>query len=294
MSTKEIDAILIAGPTASGKSAFALELAEKHNGIIVNTDSMQVYRDLQVLTSRPTQQDMEHIPHTLYGIIPGSQAYSAGQWITDVKEVLAKYRNTNQIPIFTGGTGLYFSALLKGLSPIPDIPQEIRDKWRQQALTQDSASLHQILAEQDPVMSHQLRPSDTQRIVRALEVFDATGQSLAKWQKKAGTPLLQEDKTMRYVIIPERDEIYHKCNIRFDLMIAEGALDEVAALHSMHLDAGLPIMRAVGVPPLIAYLEKKISLDEAVERAKRDTRRYAKRQITWLKSNMITWNWKKK
>lgn len=294
MSDKEFQAILIAGPTASGKSAFALEQAKKHNGVIINADSMQVYKDLKILTARPSVEDEHKAPHRLYGFASGKQAYSVGQWLDDVRAVIEECEHDKQMPIIVGGTGLYFSALLKGLSPIPDIPDDIRYYWRQKANTQGGPALHAILAEKDEVMADRLRPSDPQRVVRALEVLEATGQSLADWQHVDGTPLLLEDKTQRYVISPERDRLYDRCNSRFDRMLQAGALEEVKTLLKAKLDPGLPLMRALGLRPLITYLQQKLTLEEAIISAQRDTRRYAKRQLTWLRRNMITWNWLKK
>lgn len=287
----KIDAIMIAGPTASGKSAFAIELANKHNGIIVNADSMQVYSELRILTARPSIQEESLAPHAMYGTINGNLAYSVGQWYNDVKKQLDHCRSQGLIPIFTGGTGLYFSSLLKGLSPVPEIPEDIRNHWREQATEVGAEKLHELLTERDPVMANQLMPTDPQRIARALEVLEATGKSLSEWQKQPGTPLFSEENTERYVISPEREKLYERCNRRFDIMLEEGALDEVRELLKLNLSPDLPIMRALGVKPLQDYLEGNMSLEEAAEISKRDTRRYAKRQLTWLRSNMITWNW---
>lgn len=291
MPLENFDAILIAGPTASGKSAHAMKLAAKHDGIIINADSMQVYKDLTILTARPTPSEETACPHRLYGFVPSTQAYSAGQWAEDVKALLQECKHLQKMPILVGGTGLYFSTLLQGLSPIPDIPSDIRNHWRAQADKQSAPELHNILIQKDPIMAERLRPSDPQRIVRALEVIDATGQSLADWQAIPGTPLIEEAKTLRYVLAPDRETLYQRCNARFDQMVANGALEEVENLKQQNLDPGLPIMRVLGLRPLIEYLEQTISRETALDFAKRDTRRYAKRQLTWLKSNMITWNW---
>ncbi|MGH1349278.1 MAG: tRNA (adenosine(37)-N6)-dimethylallyltransferase MiaA [Methyloligellaceae bacterium] len=287
----KIDAILIAGPTASGKSAFAIEQAQKNNGIIVNSDSMQVYKELRVLTARPSIEDEAVVPHCMYGNVSGATAYSVGQWYEDVKLVLEDCRQSGTVPVFTGGTGMYFSALLGGLSPVPPVPDDIREYWRKQALEVGAPVLHKMLQERDPLMAGQLRPSDPQRLARALEVFDATGISLCEWQKKPGVPLIDEAKVEKYVISPERDMLYDRCNRRFDIMIEQGALKEVEELSARNFHPDLPIMRALGVKPIQDYLSGKMSLEEVAEISKRDTRRYAKRQLTWLRGNMIAWNW---
>ncbi len=289
-----IDAILIAGPTASGKSAYAIKQAQKHNGIIINTDSMQIYRELRVLTARPSKEEEAEAPHALYGTIPGKIHYSVGHWVEDIKKILEDCKNKKRLPIFTGGTGLYFSALLKGLSPVPEIPEEIRNYWRQKAKRVNINELHETLKKRDPIMAQQLNEMDTQRITRALEVIDATDTSLAEWQKQQGTPLLKTENLEKYVIAPEREILYERCNSRFDTMVREGALEEVKALLNHNLDEALPIMRALGVKPFTQYLTHQISLDQAIEQSKQDTRRYAKRQMTWLRSNMITWKWLQK
>jgi len=287
------DAILIAGPTASGKSAVALKLAEQRRGMIVNADSMQVYRELRILTARPGPEEEARAPHRLYGFRAGAQAYSVAQWLDDAAEALVEARSRGLTPIFVGGTGLYFKALLEGLSPVPEIPDDIRSYWRERARIEPAPALHGLLAERDPAAAAQLRASDTQRIARALEVVEATGRSLTEWQRSAGTPLLDANATMRYVVCPQRDALYQACDARASRMIEEGAIDEVAALLRLGLDASRPVMRAIGVRPLGAYLRGAIDLANAAERLQTDTRRYAKRQLTWLRRNMISWEWVK-
>jgi len=282
-------AILIAGPTASGKSAAALALAEKYGGVIINADSMQVYRDLRIMSARPSVDDEARAPHALYGFVPAAQAYSAGLWLEDMKAALTRARQDGQIPIITGGTGLYFKALLEGLSPIPDIPGEVRARWRKQAETYSAEELHELLRDRDPRMAARLTPSDPQRLVRALEVIDATGRSLAQWQDEPGEPLLRENDVARIFVTQPRETLYARIDARFDDMIGEGALDEVRALAEQNLDSGLPAMRALGVKPLMEFLRGDMSRDAAILRAKTETRRYAKRQLTWAKSNMIAW-----
>ena len=282
-------AILIAGPTASGKSAAALALAEKLGGVVVNADSMQVYRELRILSARPSQEDEARAPHALYGFVPAAHAYSVGQWLGDVKGAIADAVRLGQTPIITGGTGLYFKALLEGLSPIPDIPDAVRKHWRGLAREKDAQQLHSLLRARDPRMAARLIPSDPQRVIRALEVFDATGCSLLEWQSEPGAPLLREEQVVRVFVESSRDKLYERIDKRFEAMLEEGALEEVKSLAEQKLDSTLPAMRALGVRPLMEYLRGDMSKDEAILRAKTETRRYAKRQLTWAGSNMIAW-----
>lgn len=281
--------ILIAGQTASGKSGLALKLAQSVNGVIVNADSMQVYRELQILTARPDQAEMAGIEHTLYGHVGARTPYSVGHWLDDVEQVLKEITEQGKRAIIVGGTGLYFKGLLEGLSPVPDISGEIRDKWRQQALDQ-SVDLHAALMELDPEMADRLRSTDRQRLARALEVVEGTGKSLLHWQKQPEISLLAPETTVKFVIDIERPELYARCDQRFDGMIEKGAIEEVKKLLDLQLPPTLPSMRALGVRPLSAFLAGEITKPEAIEKAKTETRQYAKRQSTWLKSNMIAWN----
>jgi len=282
-------AILIAGPTASGKSALALALAERLGGVVINTDSMQVYRELRVLTARPTPEEEVRAPHLLYGFVAAREGYSAGRYIEDAARAVAQAEEQGRLPIFVGGTGLYFKALLEGLSPIPPVPREIRAHWRSEAQRIGPEALHEVLRERDAEMAARLRPTDPQRIVRALEVLDATGRSLAAWQNLPGQGVLKEEETIRLVLLPDRAELYQRCDARFDEMLRKGALDEVAHIRDLQLDPDLPVMTAHGVPHLMAALAGKISLEEAAARAKADTRHYAKRQFTWIRRNMTSW-----
>jgi tRNA dimethylallyltransferase len=284
-------AVLIAGPTASGKSAAALELAERLRGTVVNADSMQVYRELAVLTARPSIADMADAPHRLYGMVSAAEAYSVGRWLGDSCRAIAEALEAGRVPILVGGTGLYFKALTEGLAPIPDVPPEIREHWREQADTLGAAQLHSELAARDPAMAARLKPTDPQRIVRALEVVDATGVSLAEWQGASATPMLPPEGVVRVVVAPEREPLYAAIDARFESMIGHGGLNEVKALIALGLDSGLPAMRAHGVRELGAYLAGTQSLDEAIAKAKTESRRYAKRQMTWLRRFMTEWDW---
>ncbi len=282
--------ILIAGPTASGKSALALKLAERHDGIVINADSMQVYQELRLLTARPGEDEEARAPHALYGHVSGAQGYSAGRFCADAAKAIAQARASGRLPIIVGGTGLYFRALLQGLSPIPDIPQNIRDFWRAKGAEHNAAWLHKELKKRDSEMAARLRPTDPQRLLRALEVLEATGLSLAHWQTKAGAPVVGEAASERYVMRPEREELYRRCDARFEHMMENGAVDEVRALLALDLDPSLPIMRALGVRPIRDYLQYGLARAEAIERAKTETRQFAKRQLTWLRKNMIAWS----
>lgn len=281
--------ILIAGPTASGKSAAGLRLARDLDGVIVNADSMQVYSDLRVLTARPDADEEAAAPHRLYGHVGARDAYSVARWVADVRGVLSEIEAAGQRAIFVGGTGLYFNVLTRGLSPIPDIDPEIREHWRNQGLNESAQDLHRQLMQVDPATAAVIRDSDPQRIVRALEVFHSTGRPLVEWQALPGMALLPAGSWQGLVVAPERAVIHERANRRFDLMLQQGALEEVRHLMEMQLSSALPVMRALGVAPLIGYLRGEMSLEAAAERSKAQTRQYIKRQTTWLRRNMMSW-----
>jgi tRNA dimethylallyltransferase len=283
--------ILIAGPTASGKSALAMTLAGRHGGVIVNADSMQVYRELRVLTARPSAEDEARASHRLFGFVPAAQAYSVGRYVADVAGVLAELRSAGERAVIVGGTGLYFKALLDGLAPIPDIPPDIRAYWREAAEREAAQDLHARLADRDATTAARLAPTDTQRIVRALEVVEATGRSLTAWQAIPGTPLVEAADCERIVVAPARPEIHRRLEARFDAMLADGALEEVRRLAALDLAPDLPAMRALGVAPLLAHVRGETDLATAAERAKGETRQYVKRQLVWLRRNMRSWTW---
>ena len=282
-------AILIAGPTASGKSGLALALAERHDGVVINADSMQVYRELRILTARPSPADEARAPHALYGLVSGAEAYSAGRYAADAAAAIAGARAAGKMPIVVGGTGLYFKVLLEGLSPVPQVDPDARAYWRAQAAQRPSAELHALLALRDPETAGRLMPSDPQRIVRALEVLESTGRPLSDWQRTPGEPILTEADTVRLAILPDREATVQTIERRFDAMLEGGALEEARALLALGFSWELPVMRALGVAPLAAHIEGRTSRVEAAAQAKADTRQYAKRQLTWLRSNMITW-----
>jgi tRNA dimethylallyltransferase len=286
-----VQAVLIAGPTASGKSGVGLELACGLGGTVINADSMQVYRELRVLTARPSQSEEARAPHRLYGTVSAGQACSVGRWLDDAADAVAEARGKGRLPILVGGTGLYFKALTEGLAPVPDIPAEVRSYWREQAAKASREALHQDLAARDPAMAAKLKPADPQRIMRALEVIDATGISLAEWQGGNAAPLLSPSEVLPLVIAPEREPLYAAIDARFDRMIEHGAVGEVRALLDLELDPGLPAMRAHGVRELEAYLSGAVSREDAVAKAKTESRRYAKRQMTWARRFMSDWQW---
>jgi tRNA dimethylallyltransferase len=281
--------ILIAGPTASGKSGLALALAERLGGTVINADSMQVYRELRILTARPTPEDEARAPHILYGFVRGAEAYSAGRYAADAARAIADAQGAGRVPIVVGGTGLYFKALLEGLSPIPVADPKVRAFWRGEAARRPAVELHALLKERDPETAARLMPTDPQRIVRALEVLESTGRSLAAWQRKPGRPVLAEADVVRLLLLPERAGHGALIDRRFEAMLGAGVLEEVRGLLALGLSTELPIMRAHGVPALAAHIRGTLTLEEAAAAAKSDTRRYAKRQLTWLRRNMIAW-----
>ena len=284
-------AILIAGPTASGKSAAALVLAEHLRGTVINADSMQVYRELVILTARPTEAETSRVPHRLYGIVPAREAYSVGRWLDDAARAIGEAEGEGRVPILVGGTGLYFKALLEGLAPVPDVPPEIRKAWRERAEKVGAEGLYRELEARDPVMAARLRPSDKQRLLRALEVIDATSVSLSEWQGGNTAPVLAPDSVLKLVIAPEREALYAAIDARFAAMVEAGAIEEVRALLALGLDLSLPAMRAQGVRELASYLSGESSFEAATAKAKTETRRYAKRQMTWLRRFMKDWEW---
>lgn len=268
-----------------------MRLAERLGGVVINADSKQVYRDLHILSARPSAEDEVRAPHMLYGFVGAEEAYSAGRYAADAARALDEARGKGLRPIFVGGTGLYFKALTEGLSPMPDIPEDVRERWRARAASTETAELHALLAARDPEMAARLVPSDTQRIVRALEVLDASGRSLGEWQTGDRVPVLDGKDTIRLVVAPERAELYRRIDARFEAMMAKGALEEARQLGSLGLDHGLPIMRAHGVRPLLRYLAGDLAREEVTAAVQTETRQYAKRQLTWARGNMMSWKW---
>lgn len=286
-----IEPILIAGPTASGKSALAIRLAEALGGVVINADSMQVYADLHIITARPMPAEEARVPHRLFGHVDGAENYSVGRWLADARAALDRCKQEGLRPIFAGGTGLYFKALLEGLSTIPPVPDSVRSALRARHAHTPTPELHALLAERDAALAVRLGENDRQRIMRALEILEATGRSLMSFHEDREPGPLAGERVTRLFLAPERDLLRARIDARFDMMIAGGALEEVARLAARELDPALPVMRAHGVPALIAHLRGTLSLDEAVLRGKADTRAYAKRQFTWFRNVLPDWRW---
>jgi tRNA dimethylallyltransferase len=284
-------AVLIAGPTASGKSALALRLAETIGGTIINADSMQVYRDLRVITARPSMGEEAIVPHRLYGHVDAVVNYSTGQWLRDVAVVLDEVRAAGRVPILVGGTGLYFKALTGGMAAVPATPTAIRERMRKRLKEKGVAPLYAELTTRDPATAQRLMPNDRSRICRALEVLDATGRSLSDWHKEGMPPLVDPARAAKIFLTCERKELVVRIETRFATMLIDGAVEEARALAARKLDTCLPVMKAHGVPWLIRHLNGEISLDEAAAGAVMDTRRYAKRQLTWFRNQMKEWPW---
>ncbi len=286
-------AVLIAGPTASGKSALALELAQKTGGVIINADSMQVYRDLRVITARPTPEEEAKVPHRLYGHVDAAVNFSAGHWVADAAAAIVEVRTQNRLPIFVGGSGLYFKALTRGLSAVPPIPPAIREGVRARLEGDGVEALHAELRQRDPASAERLKPRDRTRIARALEVVEATGRSLTDWHREGLPPLLPQGQSSALFLAPDRDQLYARIDARFDAMLNAGALEEVAALAARHLDLLLPAMKAHGVPALIRHVTGEITREEAAALGRANTRHYAKRQFTWFRHQLPEFQWVK-
>ena len=283
----ELNAILIAGPTASGKSAIAVELAERINGAVINVDSMQVYQELEILTARPSTNTIGTVPHFLYGHVGIKTPYSVAQWLLDVKQVLESCKEKRLVPVLVGGTGLYFKGLLDGLSEIPQVKQEIREKWRTSEKTNEE--LFKNLQRADPESAAILKLADRQRVLRALEVFESTGKALGYWQQKRSSPLLDYSKCVKFVLIPQRNWLKDCINKRFDDMIKLGAIEEARYVESQKLLDVNTASKAIGLRPLRAYIRGELDLDVAIEKCKIETHQYAKRQDTWFRNQMEDW-----
>jgi tRNA dimethylallyltransferase len=284
-------AVLIAGPTASGKSALALDLAERLDGVIVNADSMQVYRDLRIITARPTLEEEARVPHRLFGFVDAAEDYSVGRWCRDVEKALKEIAAQGRLPILVGGTGLYFKALTTGLAAVPPIPADIRAGVRGRLQCDGAPVLHAELARLDPSTAQRLMVNDRSRISRALEVVLATGRPLSDWHRQGLPALVDPGKTAKIFLTCERKDLVHRIEKRFAAMLEAGALDEVKRLAARKLDPLLPAMKAHGVPWLIRHLNGEISIEEAAAGAIMDTRRYTKRQVTWFRNQMKDWPW---
>lgn len=280
--------LLIMGPTASGKSALALAVAERIGGEIVNADSMQVYRDFRILTARPSPEEEARVPHHLYGHVDAAERYSTGRWLIDALAAIADIRTRNKTPILVGGTGLYFKALTQGLAEMPSIDPDLRAALVERAAAEGAPALHAELARLDPQTAARLEPNDTPRIIRALEVIETTGESITSFQANT-KPALGSDQWRGLALTPDREALYAAINKRFEKMLEQGALDEVRAFAARNLDPSLPAVKAHGNPALAAYLRGELTLAAATEIGQRDTRRYAKRQFTWIANQTPDW-----
>ena len=278
--------VLVGGPTASGKSALALDLAEALDGVVINADSMQLYRELRIVTARPGPEDEARAPHRLFGVLPAAEACSAARWRALALDEIAAARGAGRLPVLVGGTGLYFRALTDGLAPVPEVPAAGRAAARACHARLGGAAFHAELAGRDPEMAARLEPGDSQRLARAWEVIEATGVSLAEWQRRQGPAAGFGGPVLALVLAPPRPALYAVCDARFLAMVERGALAEVAALEALGLDRGLPAMKAVGVRELGRHLGGEASLDEAIAAAQQATRNYAKRQLVWFRRQM--------
>jgi tRNA dimethylallyltransferase len=287
------NAVLIAGPTASGKSALALALAQRIGGVIINADSMQVYRDLSAITARPAREEEALVPHRLYGHVDAAVNFSAGAWVLDAAKVLSELATQNRRPIFVGGSGLYFKALTRGLSAVPPIPLEVREAVRARLQRDGVEALHAELARRDSISAERLKPRDRTRIARALEVVEATGRSLSDWHRDGLPPLLPAGTFRALFLEPDREALYGRIDARFEAMLQAGALEEVERLAARQLDPLLPAMKAHGVPALMAHLAGEITLEQATAIGRADTRHYAKRQFTWFRHQLPEFSWVK-
>lgn len=263
-----------------------MELARAHDGVVVNADSMQVYDTLRVLTARPSEAEMQGIPHHLYGHVPAGKVYSTGAWLREAAALVAQLRDEKRLPVFVGGTGLYFKALTGGLSDMPEIRGEIRNHLRERLLMEGAEALHRELVIRDPAVAESLNSQDGQRIVRALEVIEATGQSIAAFQGKTGPVIVDADRARKIIVLPDRAVLHQRINGRFEKMLAMGAEDEVRALLALKLPDEMPVMKAIGVTQIAAMLRGEMTREEVLETGAAATRQYAKRQMTWFRNQM--------
>ena len=289
--TARARALLIAGPTAAGKSAIASRLARELGGAVINADSMQVYREWRILTARPTEAECRAVPHRLYGHASIRESYSVGQWLRDLQQTLSELEALGQFPIVAGGTGAYFRALTGGLAEIPPADPAIRRDVEAEIVESGLPAMATALSARDPVTADAIDLRNPRRVARAWEVLRQTGVGLAEWRTHTPPPLLPPSATVRVVIAPPRSVIAERISLRFDAMMGEGAMEEAEAVLALGLPQSLPGMRPVGAPELFACLADRIRPEEAVEAAKSATRRFAKRQMTWFRNQMPDWSW---
>ncbi len=283
----EAQLYFIAGPTASGKSAAALAFGAQTGGVIVNADAMQVYQGLRIITARPSEDDETRVPHRLYGVLDPSERCSAGRWARMAADEIAAIHSSGKAAIVVGGTGLYFKALLEGLSPIPETPSAVRAAARARREALGAAAFRDEVIARDPGMAH-LPEGDAQRLMRAWEVFEATGKPLTHFQSQPRTPLVTVEP-QKAILAPPRDKLYAQCDQRAEAMFAQGGVEEVEALIARRLDPQLPVMKTLGVPEIAVYLSGALSREDALSALQQNTRRLAKRQMTWLRHQMEGW-----
>ena len=276
--------VVVAGPTASGKSALAIDLALKHNGIIINADASQLYKDIPIISAAPDNEDKARAEHLLYGILDAEEKNSVSDWIKLVVEAIKNVWKQGKLPIVTGGTGFYIETLIKGISPIPETSQKVKQKVAKVFDDFGSAGAYKYLQKTDPAASKMVNPNDTTRIRRALEIFEDTGVSIAEWFEKPMIKVLPEAEFTVVLSLKKLSELEENCSKRFDVMMKNGALAEIENLLKKNVSAYMPVMKAIGVPELVDYLQGKTSLEEAINLAKLHTRQYAKRQLTWFRN----------
>lgn len=276
--------LIIGGPTASGKSQLALQVAERDNGVVINADSMQVYRDIPIVSAQPSPADQARVPHRLYGFLASTEHFSVARWLDHARAEIDAAHRAGKLPIIVGGTGLYISTLVQGISLIPESDPAIRARVQVLCNEIGNADFHKLLSEKDPIMAARLPVGDTQRMVRAMEVLEQTGKSLSVWQQTQPVPFYPAEMFRLYTLIPPRPQLYEQCDQRFIQMLEQGALEEVQSLQG--LDPHLTAMKALGIPELSAYLREEITREEAITLAQQATRRYAKRQMTWFRNQL--------
>lgn len=278
--------VIVTGPTASGKSGLAMALAEELDGTIINADSMQIYRDLRVVTARPDEADEARVPHRLFGVLDAAERCSVGRWLDLAVAAIEETRKEGRLPIMVGGTGMYLKALTEGLAPVPDVPEAVTEQASDLYDELGGEGFRDKLAALDPDAAKTLPPGDRQRLIRAFAVVTATGKTLSEWQSSAAAKLPVAARFVTILVMPERADIYEACDRRFGAMLDAGAMDEVSAMLARGLDPALPAMRAVGVPELGAVMRGEMSLEQAGDKARQATRNYAKRQITWSRHQL--------
>ena len=286
MSTESDPILIVGGPTASGKSALALDLASRFRGVVINADSMQMYRELRILSARPAPADEARVPHRLYGALPARERCSAGRWRDMAMAEIAEARAQRLLPILVGGTGLYLRSLLKGLAPVPPVPKGVRAAAAALHSQVGAAEFHRLLSARDSAGAARIHPANTQRVLRAYEVYEATGKSLSDWQRDQAGGSEYSGRVAALVLEPPREELYAACNARAEIMAAAGGIEEAAALLDLELDPALPAMKALGVREFAAFLGGTATREDALDNLRRSTRRYAKRQATWFRHQM--------